>query len=118
MNIGSIPEVYGRRTPDRPALVDGKSGQTLTWQQLDRRTNALAAGLRSAHRLESGDSIAMLSTNSTEYFETIFGSARLGTVTAGLNWRSSGAELEQWLDAVKPALLICEDVLADKGAAL
>jgi len=118
MNIGAIPEIYARRIPDQPALVNGLDGRTLSWLQLERRTASLAAGLRDACRVGPRDSVAVLSTNSSEYFETIYASARLGANTAGLNWRSSVDELRTWLEAINPAVLVCEDVLAEKGSQL
>jgi acyl-CoA synthetase (AMP-forming)/AMP-acid ligase II len=118
MNIGSIPEIHARRTPEAIAIRDGLTDRSLTWRQLELRTGSLAAGLRGVHGIGSGDAIGMLSTNSTQYFETIFAGARLGANTAGLNWRSSTGELLSWLEAIRPAILVCEGDLAEKGSEL
>ena len=45
--IGSWPTKHASRTPERVALIDGDTGAELTWADLEARTNALAAALRS-----------------------------------------------------------------------
>jgi acyl-CoA synthetase (AMP-forming)/AMP-acid ligase II len=118
MNIGAIPEIWARRTPDRVALVNGASGHSLTWRDVENRTASLAAALRAVCGVRANDSVAVLSGNSTEYFETIYATARLGANAAGLNWRTAVDELCKWLEAINPKVLVCEDVLGEKGAAL
>ncbi|MCF7797082.1 MAG: long-chain fatty acid--CoA ligase [Lentisphaeria bacterium] len=63
-----------QRYPDRPALMYKKSSgdyTTITYQQLDQRIHALAAGLR-GWGIKSGDRIAILSNNCPEWAITDF----------------------------------------------
>lgn len=90
--IGSWPTKHASRTPDRVALVDGDTGVEFTWAEFERRTNALAAGLRS-RGVRKGDRVAFCCYNSPHLLEIIFAVAKVGAVTVALNFRLSASEL-------------------------
>ena len=77
-------------SPDREAVVDGE--KRFTYRQLNARVNRLAKALQEMG-LKSGDRLSILSTNCSEYVETIMAAAKLGAMLVPLNWRLTPTEL-------------------------
>ena len=75
---------------DSEALVEGS--RRLTYRQLNRRVNRLAAWLLKAG-LKQGDRCAYLAYNGIEVVELIFAAAKLGLILVPLNWRLAAKEL-------------------------
>ena len=69
---------------DRPALIDGPSGRTLTYGELREATAACAGGL-AARGLEKGDVFAIYSPNLPEYAIAFYGVTQAGGVVTTLN---------------------------------
>jgi fatty-acyl-CoA synthase len=67
---------------DRTAVID--DARTLTFAELDTRTNALAHGL-TAHGIASGSTVAVLARNHHEFVEAVVALAKLGADTVLLN---------------------------------
>ena len=72
-------------------------GIAIDYATLDRRARQVAAGLR-AGGARAGERIAYLGRNSVDYYEILFGAARLGAVFMPLSWRLADEELA-WLIA-------------------
>ncbi|MEV4113257.1 AMP-binding protein [Nonomuraea sp. NPDC049695] len=64
---------------DRPALVDGLTGEVTTYRQLDERSRRLAAAFASAG-VRKGDVLAVHSPNSVLYPVVLYGAMRAGAV--------------------------------------
>jgi acyl-CoA synthetase (AMP-forming)/AMP-acid ligase II len=62
---------------DKPALIDGPSGRTITYAELDRGVRALAAGL-AGRGFEPGDVLAIYMPNVPEYAIAFHGAAAAG----------------------------------------
>ena len=105
MNFSAVLRHHADRSPDREVVKAGEA--RLTWAQLDRRVDALAAALRDAG-IGRGDVVAVLLLNCPEYYEVIFATNRLGAVVLPLNWRLAGAELQYILDNAQARALISE----------
>jgi acyl-CoA synthetase (AMP-forming)/AMP-acid ligase II len=83
----SLPSfILGRaeERADRPALIDGPSGRTLTYGELRQATAACAGGL-AARGLEKGDVFAIYSPNLPEYAIAFYGVAQAGGVVTTIN---------------------------------
>ena len=94
---------------DRPALSLGD--RTITYAELDSRANVVANALRDAG-IGEGDRVAIWDLNGLEFFELLFGAARLGAVLAPLNFRLAPAEVEGILaDAEAKVLVVGEPLL-------
>ncbi|MGK0231504.1 MAG: acyl-CoA synthetase (AMP-forming)/AMP-acid ligase II [Gammaproteobacteria bacterium] len=67
--------------PDRPAIIDGSTGDTLSYAQLHSRTKALAGGLQK-NGFTAGSVLALVAPNCPDY-AVVFHAAALcaGTVT-------------------------------------
>jgi fatty-acyl-CoA synthase len=102
-----------RATPDRIAIVH--DGSTMSYGQLDERSEGLAAGLLGSG-LDRGDLVATLTANSAEHVVVFFACAKAGLGLAPFNWRLAPPELGSQLDDARPALFLVEpehDRLAD-----
>ncbi len=103
-----------RITPNRVAI--DYLGRELTYRELDRRSNALAAEL-AARGLRRGDRLATLTGNSPEHVIVFFACAKAGLTLLPLNWRLAASELRYKLDDAEPSLFLAADdyaALADE----
>jgi long-chain acyl-CoA synthetase len=85
-----VVRVHGHERPEKLALVQGDHRQT--WGELDRRSNRVAHALAGAG-VSPGDRVAFLDKNGFEYFEVLFGTAKLNAVTVNVNWRLAPPEV-------------------------
>jgi fatty-acyl-CoA synthase len=102
-----IPDLLAKRaelSPDAIAMEDAFTGRTLSYAGLDRRA-ARAASLMNARGIAAGDRVAILCRNRIEFFEILFGCAKLGAILVPLNWRMPPAELDQLIADAEPSLL-------------
>jgi acyl-CoA synthetase (AMP-forming)/AMP-acid ligase II len=70
--------------PDVPALIDGPSGRTISYGDLDRAVRSLAGGLV-AHGLAAGEVVALMAPNIPEYAVVFHGVAFAGGVVTTVN---------------------------------
>jgi fatty-acyl-CoA synthase len=103
-----------RRSPARVAI--DFDGRELTYAELDRRSDALAAELL-ARGLQRGDRVATLTGNSPEHVIVFFACAKAGFMLLPLNWRLAAAELRFQLEDAEPAACFVEDEHAALGEA-
>lgn len=71
------PVVHAAEKPDHPAYIMANSGETVTYGQLEDRSNQVAQLLRAAG-LKRGDVIAIFMENNPRYFEICWGAQRAG----------------------------------------
>ena len=104
--IGDIPDLLAKRAELSPAKVAlEEAGRNVTYAELDDRAGR-AAALMAARGVAEGDRVALLCRNRIEFFELLFGCARLGAVLVPLNWRMPPAELDALLADAAPRLLL------------
>ena len=84
---------------ERNAVMLPKEGRTLSYEELDREVDALAAGLL-ALGLGKGDRIGIWSPNRLEWILTQFATARFGAILVNINPAYRPVELEYALNAV------------------
>jgi acyl-CoA synthetase (AMP-forming)/AMP-acid ligase II len=81
---------------DKPALVDGPSGRTLSYAQLVGAVRRAAAGL-AAHGFSKGDVLGIYSPNVPEYVVAFHAAASLGGICTTVNPLYTVRELAQQL---------------------
>jgi fatty-acyl-CoA synthase len=91
---------YGSRT----ALV-GSDGSALTYAELDRSTDALAAGLLGSG-LRPGDRVVWLNDNCLEFLIAYFATAKAGLVFSPMNYWLRPGELAGLVELIEPKALI------------
>jgi long-chain acyl-CoA synthetase len=86
------PSAYARTAPDRPAVIHGTSGRSLSYGELDARSNQVAQLLRESG-LGVGAHVALLLENRLEFLEVFWGALRSGMYATPINWHLSAAEV-------------------------
>jgi fatty-acyl-CoA synthase len=104
---------FGRRTPNKAAVVDLASGREFSYAQFDARISRLAMYLRHRLKIKRGDRVAVLALNTTDTLEVQFACGRLAAVFLPLNTRLTIPELQYIVDDAAPALMIHDAELAD-----
>ena len=104
---------FGRRTPDKIAIVDLASERRLSYAQLDARISRLATHLRDQLKVKRGDRVAVLALNTTDTLEVQFACFRLGAVFLPLNTRLTVPELQYIVSDASPTMMIHDADLAD-----
>ena len=118
--IAAIPDLLAKRaalSPRKLALEEVITGRRRTYAELDGAASR-AAGLMAALGVRPGNRVAILCRNRIEFFELLFGCARLGAILVPLNWRMPARELEALLADAEPALLFCDGANAATAASL
>jgi 4-coumarate--CoA ligase len=88
--------VLARAQEEKPALIDGTSGQALTYAGLDIAVRSLAGGLV-ATGFAKGDVLALMAPNVPEYAVVFHGAAMAGGVVTTINPTYTETELRDQL---------------------
>lgn len=108
---------HARALGAKPALIDGASGRTISYAQLDEQVRRVATGL-AARGLAKGDVFAIFSPNVPEYVLAFLGAVRAGGVVTTINPQATVEEIaHQLADAGAKFLLTVPACLAKALAA-
>jgi long-chain acyl-CoA synthetase len=110
-SLADIARVHRELRPDAPALIAGD--RTVTYAEFDARTSQVAQAMRAAG-VRRGDRVAFLDRNSIEFFEVMFGLAKLGAIGVPLNWRLAAPELAQILADAGVRVIVVGAEFADR----
>jgi acyl-CoA synthetase (AMP-forming)/AMP-acid ligase II len=105
--LGDVVREAALRFGDTPAYVT-EEGEVLTYAQLDRLSDEVAAGLQ-RRDVQQGDVVALLMGSGPGYVVAYAAAAKIGAVTAGLNERLSPPEQTACLVVAQPTLVIAGD---------
>jgi acyl-CoA synthetase (AMP-forming)/AMP-acid ligase II len=98
------------RCPDRLAIVDERG--TLTFAEVERRTNALARALAAAGVGEQ-DGVAIMCRNHRGYIEATLACSKLGASMLYLNTAFAGPQITDVLRREAPVALIYDEEFTD-----
>ena len=87
------PFHFAKSKPDQPAYIMGSSGETVTFRELDERSNQIAHLFRE-HGLNPGDTIAIFAENSPRYFEVAWAAQRAGLYYVCISSRLTAPEVQ------------------------
>jgi acyl-CoA synthetase (AMP-forming)/AMP-acid ligase II len=87
------PGAHAQTTPDKAAYVMARTGQVVTYQELDERSNRVARLLWS-RGLRPGDAIALCMENNPHYFEITWAAQRSGLYYTAMSSRLTAGEVE------------------------
>jgi 4-coumarate--CoA ligase len=96
---------HAARLGDKPALIDGPSGRTLTYAGLAGAAHALAGGLAS-RGFGKGDVLALLAPNVPEYAIVFHGVALAGGTITTINPTYTAEEVRKQLDDSQATILV------------
>jgi len=108
---------HARSTPDKVAYVMARSGEKVTYGELEQRSNQGAHLLRSLG-LKRGDSIALMMDNNARFFEVCFAAQRAGLLYTAMSSRLSTQEAEYILADCGAQALVVSSSLAPQAAEL
>jgi long-chain acyl-CoA synthetase len=114
---GLHPCHHAARTPDKAAYVMARSGETVTYRQLEERSNQ-GAQLFRACGLRRGDHIALMLNNDARFFEICFAAQRSGLLFTAMSTRLSLQEAEYILRDCGAKAFVVSAGLAEAAAGL
>lgn len=91
------PSVHAAANPDKPAVIMAGSGETVTYRELDERSNRCAHLFRSLG-LNQGDTVAFCLENRAEFFDLAWGAQRAGLIFVAISCRLTASEMDYILN--------------------
>ncbi|MDO9125461.1 MAG: AMP-binding protein, partial [Parvibaculum sp.] len=86
------PSIHAQTTPDKPAYIMAATGETVTYKELDERSNQVAHLFRDAG-LKAGDAIAIFMDNNVHYYEICWAAQRAGLYFTCISSRLTAGEI-------------------------
>jgi long-chain acyl-CoA synthetase len=111
------PFHHARIHPEKAAYVMARSGEMVTYGQLEARSNQGAQLFRSLG-LRRGDAIALLFDNNARFFEICWAAQRAGLFYTAMSTRLSTQEAEYIIGDCGAKLLVVSASLAGQAATL
>ena len=111
------PGWHAGRMPEAPAVIMGSSGETVTYAQLDERSERFARALRSLG-VGVGDHIVILMENNRPYLEVAWAAQRSGLYYTAVNTHLHASEVQYILDDCGALALVTSERMADVVAGL
>jgi acyl-CoA synthetase (AMP-forming)/AMP-acid ligase II len=111
------PAVHAAANPDKVAYTMAASEESVTYGQLDARSNQGAQLLRSIG-LQAGDGIAILMENNARFFEICWAAQRSGLIYTTISSRLTAPEVQYILGDSGAKVLVTSHALRDVAAKL
>jgi long-chain acyl-CoA synthetase len=111
------PAVHARENPDKVAYVMATSGETVTYRELDERSNQLAHLFRSLG-LRRGDHVALMLENHVTFFEVCWAAQRAGLYYTAISSRLTAGETAYILGDCGARVFITSDAQRDVATAV
>ena len=73
------PSIFAKTTPNTPAYIMTDTGETVTYLDLEKRSNKVAHLFHNAG-LKRHEHVAMMMENHVRFFEIIWGALRSGVI--------------------------------------
>ena len=102
-NQADLVTHWARVAPDRTALIEHDTGETVTWRAFDRAVSAFAAKLLSLG-LTKGDVVATSLPLLKEHVYLLYACFRAGLVAAPLDLRLKAGEVRTCLEKIRPRI--------------
>jgi long-chain acyl-CoA synthetase len=105
------PSHHARATPDKPAFIMAGSGETVTYRELEERSNQ-GARLFRALGLGTGGAVAFFLENGPRYFELIWAAQRSGLRFTCISSKLAAAEIAYILEDSQAKVFVVSKELA------
>ena len=106
--VGDLILRSAERFVDRTALIAGN--ERVSYKQLNEKS-CMAANAFTALGIKKGDRVAFMSHNSLDYIYCRFGLAKIGAISAPINFMLKGTEIEYIINDAEPKAFLVEDAL-------
>ena len=103
MSIGRIFNWHATQSPSRPALTG--DGQTLSWLEIDQRTNRLARAYQGLG-VRADDLVTIALPNGIEFFEAAIATWKLGAIPQPVSHRLPQIERAAIVELAKAKLVV------------
>jgi acyl-CoA synthetase (AMP-forming)/AMP-acid ligase II len=100
--LADLSRFHARTRADREALLF--EGRSTSYGELDRQASQVARGLL-ADGLKPGSRVGFMDKNSDDFYRVVFGCAKSGTVSVGINWRLAPPEVAYILNDSRTEIL-------------
>jgi long-chain acyl-CoA synthetase len=111
------PGVHARTRPDHPALIMGRSGEVVTYREMDERSCRVAQALWSAG-LRPGDHFAILMENQSRYYDVAWAALRLGLYLTPISTQLTAGEVAYILGDCEARAFVTSAAKAEVAEAL
>ena len=109
------PATYAATTPDKAAVIIAETGETVTYEELDDRSNQLAQ-LWYSYGLRPGDHVAILAENHARYFEVYWAAIRSGLYLTTINRYLAADEAAYLVNDSNSAVLVASAAKSELAA--
>ncbi|NWK96280.1 acyl-CoA synthetase [Sphingobium lactosutens] len=109
------PTIHAQATPDKPAYIMARSGEVVTYAELEARSNQGAHLLRSLG-LRRGDGIALMLENDARFFEIVWAAQRAGLYYTCISTRLAPPEIAFIIADSGSRVLVASAPVADELA--
>ncbi len=99
------PGTHAATKPNHPAVVMGRSGESVSYRELDERSNQLARAWRAAG-LRPGDHVAVFLENHPRYLEAVWAGLRSGLYVTAINSFLTAPEVAYILEDCEAKALV------------
>lgn len=111
------PCLHAETTPDKPAFIMAATGVTVTYAQLEDRSNQ-GAQLFRARGLKPGDAIAIYMENNDRFFEICWAAQRSGLYFTCISSRLTAEEVDYIVGDCGAKLFVSSEEKKDVAAEL
>jgi long-chain acyl-CoA synthetase len=111
------PTHHAKANPDKPAYIMAGSGETVTYGQLDARSNQGAHLFRSLG-IQKGDSVAFCMDNTPRYYELLWAAQRSGLRFTAISSKLTAGELEYIVKDCEAKAFVASKAVADVALAV
>ena len=111
------PTHHAKSKPDKPAYIMAGSGETVTYGQLEARSNQGAHLFRSLG-IQKGDSVAFCMDNTPRYYELLWAAQRSGLRFTAISSKLTAGEVEYIVKDCEAKAFVASKGVADVALAL
>ena len=111
------PARHAATHPDKPAIIIAETGETISYAELDARSNKVAQLYRS-RGLERGDVVALFLENHSRFLEFAWGAQRAGLFFVCISCKLTAPEVDYILADSGARLIVTQASLGTVAAAL
>lgn len=91
------PRHWAKVSPEKPAIIYPRTGEIITYRELDDRSTRCANLMRRAG-LKPGDHVALIMENHPQFLEIAWAAQRCGLYFTAISWRFQAAEVAYILE--------------------